>query len=115
LSVGVSTKPSKSGICTLGNTSEHSLDIHLKFLSVAISPDGQTLVSGSIDKTIKVWNLHTGELIRTLKGVHLRFVILVAISPDGHMIMSGSLLDQTLQVWNLHTGELIRTLVGHSS
>jgi hypothetical protein len=34
--------------------------------SVAISPDKQTLVSGSNDKTIKVWNLHTWELIRTL-------------------------------------------------
>ena len=80
--------------------------------SVAISPDGQTLVSGSRDKTIKVWNLHTGKLSRNFAG-HSDTVETVAISADGHIIVSGS-RDKTIKVWNLHTRELIRTLAGHS-
>jgi WD40 repeat protein len=80
------------------------------------APNNQTdilcLVSGSFDKTIKVWNLHTGELKRTLEG-HSHEVYCVAISPDGQTFVSGS-LDKTLKVWNLHTGELKRTLEGHS-
>jgi COMPASS component SWD3 len=80
--------------------------------SVAISASGQTLVSGSRDKTIKVWNLHTGELLRTLQG-HSNLVRTVAISASGQTLVSGS-ADNTIKVWNLHTGELLRTLPGHS-
>ena len=81
--------------------------------TVAISADGQTFVSGSDDATIKVWNLHTGKLIRTLAG-HSYWVNTVAISADEHIIVSGS-RDKTIKVWNLHTGELERTLAGHSN
>lgn len=91
----------------------HSLPGHLRFsvTSVAISPDGQTLVSGSNDNTIKIWNLHTGKLLRTLKySAHINTV---AISPDGQTLASGS-DDKTIEIWNLHTGKLLRTLNGHS-
>ncbi|MCT7966362.1 serine/threonine protein kinase [Laspinema sp. D1] len=81
--------------------------------SVAISPDGQTLVSASNDKTIKIWNLANGNLIRTLAG-HSRLVNSVAISPDGQTLVSGS-ADGTIKIWNLSNGELIRTLAGHSN
>ena len=81
--------------------------------SIAISPDGQTFVSGSWDNTIKIWNLHTRELIGNLTA-HSSQVESVAISPDGQTFVSGS-ADTTIKVWNLHTGEYIRTLVGHSS
>ncbi|MEZ2286042.1 protein kinase [Microcoleus sp.] len=81
--------------------------------SVAISPDGQTLVSGGGDNTIKIWNLATGNLIRTLSG-HSSTVFSVAISPDGQTLVSGS-VDKTIKIWNLATGNLIRTLSGHSS
>ena len=80
--------------------------------SVAISPDGQTLVSGSDDNTIKIWNLATGNLIRTLSG-HSGWVKSVVISPDGQTLVSGS-DDNTIKIWNLATGNLIRTLSGHS-
>jgi len=79
--------------------------------SVAISPDGHTLVSGSGDKMIKVWNLQSGELLRTLSG-HGGVVFSVAISPDGHTLVSGS-GDLTIWVWNLQNGELLRALAGH--
>jgi WD40 repeat protein len=74
--------------------------------SVAISPDGQTFVSGSEDETIKVWHLQTGELLRTLEG-HSIWVWSVAISPDGQTLVSGNLdrtignLDRTIKVWGI--------------
>jgi WD40 repeat protein len=61
----------------------HTLTGHLGLVaSVAISPDGNTLASGNSDKTIKIWHLGTGKLIRTLIG-HSDRVRCVAISPDG--------------------------------
>ena len=66
---------------------------------VAMSPDGQTIVSGSGDNTIKVWNLDTGELLHTLEG-HSDSVNSVAISPNGRTIVSGS-DDETVKVWQV--------------
>ncbi|TAF04316.1 MAG: hypothetical protein EAZ78_09570, partial [Oscillatoriales cyanobacterium] len=76
--------------------------------SLAISPDGQTLVSGSFDKTIKIWQLSTGRELRTLTG-HSSEVNSVAISPDGQTLVSGS-YDSTIKIWQLSTGRELRTL-----
>lgn len=80
--------------------------------SIALNSDHQTLVSGSSDKTIKVWNLNTGQLIRTLSG-HTDTVRSVALSSDGQLLASGS-GDKTIKLWNLQTGKELRTLSGHS-
>jgi WD40 repeat protein len=78
-----------------------------EILSVAISPDGQTLVSGSTDDTIKIWNLNTGKEIRTLLA-HSSDVNAIAISPNGHLMVSAS-DDKTIKLWNLNTGKKLRS------
>jgi WD40 repeat protein len=81
--------------------------------SVSISNDGKTIVSGSWDYTIKVWNRETGELIRTLTG-HNNYVNSVSISNDSKTIVSGS-GDNTIKVWNLETPDAEPlTLTGHN-
>ena len=87
----------------------HSSDVN----SVTFTPDGQMLVTGSDDLTIKLWNLTTKQEIRTFKG-HSSYIYAIAISPDGQTIASGS-ADKTIKLWNLNTGKEIRTLIGHSN
>jgi len=65
--------------------------------SVAISRDGNYAVSGSGDKSIKIWELKTGKVLRTLSG-HEGSVYFVAISPDEEFIASCS-YDGTIRVW----------------
>ncbi|NJM72433.1 MAG: WD40 repeat domain-containing protein [Scytonema sp. RU_4_4] len=85
-----------------------------KVTSVAICPDGKTLVSGCADKTIKVWNLSTGKVIRTLTG-NIGEVSSVTISPDGNFLVVGSCEHprNNVKVWHLATGKLLHTLLGH--
>jgi WD40 repeat protein len=80
--------------------------------SLAIMPDGKTLVTGSGDKTIKIWNLSTGELKNTLIG-HTDAVFSLAMTPDGQTLVSGS-GDKTIKIWNLSTGRIKSTLTGHT-
>lgn len=80
--------------------------------SVALSPDGRTLASGSNDRMIKLWSLPAGKLLHTLPG-HRSDVLSVAISPDGRTLASGS-KDRTIKLWSLPTGKLLHTLSGHS-
>jgi WD40 repeat protein/predicted Ser/Thr protein kinase len=91
-----------------------TIDGHTSFINyLLISPDGQTLASASADKTIKLWNLATGQEIRTLRG-HSSFVNYIVISPDGQILASAS-ADKTIKLWNLATGKEIRTISGHTS
>jgi WD40 repeat protein len=80
--------------------------------ALAISDDGQTLVSGSKDQTIKIWNLATVRLIQTLIG-HSHTVRLVALSPDQQIL--ASLGNSTLKFWNLSLGQLISSYGGHTA
>jgi hypothetical protein len=91
-----------------------SLEGHTHWvLAVAVSPDGRTIVSGSDDRTVKVWEAESGRLLRSLEG-HTGGVNAVAVSPDGRTIVSGS-DDRTVKVWDAHDGRLLRSLEGHTS
>jgi len=57
--------------------------------SFAFSPDGNQIVSGSWDDSLRVWDAKTGELLRELQG-HTNWVASVAFSPTGDQIVSGS-------------------------
>jgi WD40 repeat protein len=82
-------------------------------IGVAVSPDGKWIASGGEDKTVRIWDMETGECQRTLKG-HSGEVNRVAIMPDGRKLLSPS-DDQTIRVWNYPSGKLERVLTGHTS
>ena len=90
----------------------HTLTSKSSVNSVAISPDGKTLASGSDDKSIHLWNIETGQAISTLSG-HSQSVKSVAFNPDGTILATGS-DDQTVKLWNLNNRQEICTLSGHS-
>jgi WD40 repeat protein len=81
--------------------------------SVTFSPDGQRLASGSRDKTVKIWDVTTGQCQATLEG-HDDWVESVAFSPDGQRLASGS-WDRTVKIWDAATGQCQTTLLGHGS
>ena len=74
--------------------------------AVALSPDGSRLYSGSIDNTVIVWDVRSGERLHTLKG-HTEWC-------HGSRLYSGS-GDNTVIVWDARTGERLHTLKGHTN
>ena len=79
--------------------------------SVAFSPDGKTIASGSYDRTVKLWSLD-GKEMQTFKG-HTNQIYSVAFSPDGKTVASGS-SDNTMKLWSLE-GEELQTFKGHTN
>jgi len=85
---------------------EHILSGHTGAVSsVAITPDGRYAVTGSVDRTARIWNMKTGEHVHTLSG-HENAVQAVAISSDGYV----ATYDGIARTWNMVTGQLVNML-----
>ncbi|MGK7918660.1 MAG: protein kinase [Trichodesmium sp.] len=80
--------------------------------TLAIDPQGLILVSGSDDKTIRLWNIKTGQLLHKFLG-HTAEVYGIAISSDSRRIISGG-DDRTILVWNLHKKTIADRFYSHS-
>ena len=76
--------------------------------ALTFSPDGTSLVSGSKDKTIKLWDVQTGGVVKTFHG-HTGYVDSVSVSADCAMIASGS-QDMTIRLWIIQTAECHRII-----
>jgi len=87
----------------------HRLDLN----GLALSRDGGTLMTGSDDHNVYLWNTATGEEIRSIPG-HTGFVYAVAFAPDGRHLASGS-VDKSVRVVDLNTGQLVKLFEGHAS
>jgi WD40 repeat protein len=84
------------------NREQNQLPHESEVYSVAFSPDGQRIVSGSVDKTVRIWDAKTGAPIGKPLTGHENPVTSVAFSPDGQRIVSGS-VDKTVRIWNIST------------
>ncbi len=87
---------------------EHNHDIN----TLGFSPDSTLLASGSGDTTIKIWNVSSGTLVKTLTE-HTDAVNSVKISLNGQILASAS-DDSSIILWNVSSGAVIRTLNGHN-
>ena len=79
--------------------------------ALSFSPDGALLASGSEDYTVRIWQVDTRRVVRSLTG-HLDTVRSVAWSPKSELLASGS-DDGTVRVWQVDSGREVRPLWGH--
>ena len=88
------------------------IQIDESILSVAFSSDGTRIVSGSEDKSVRVWDASTGAELKVLNG-HTDSVLSAAFSSDGTRVVSGS-WDKSVRVWDALTGAELKVLNGHT-
>jgi WD40 repeat protein len=79
--------------------------------SLAFSPKGDVLASGSVERVVKLWDIRTGECLATMEG-HDYPVLSLAFSPDGDRLVSGS-GDTTLIIWDIENQSRIHQMKGH--
>jgi WD40 repeat protein len=93
-------------------TIERTLDAHVDSVhAVRFSPDGTKLATGSKDRSIRLWDLASGEEVGMFAG-HDEAVLALAFSADGERLASGS-ADKMARLWDVATQEPIRQLAGH--
>jgi eukaryotic-like serine/threonine-protein kinase len=80
-------------------------------VSVAFSPDGQRLASGSQDNTVKIWDSATGKKLLSLEGYN---DAVVTFSPDGQRLATGRNWNKTVTIWDSASGKELFSLKGHA-
>jgi WD40 repeat protein len=109
LSFGVKRSFCFKSYCSETLAIQSVFDGHLDFVNACCySRDGETILSGSYDNTMKTWSVATEKLIRTFVG-HTAGVKQCAFTPDGLMVISAS-LDRTVRLWRTSTGIVYRLL-----
>lgn len=101
----------RRGRCSVRTLRGHTDGVMcLQFDETLQHPSFPILITGSYDRTVRVWNIETGLEVRCLRG-HTRAVR--ALQFDEAKLITGS-MDRTIRVWNWRSGECIRTLEGHT-
>src|SRR5205814_325277 len=77
--------------------------------SVSVSADGKRVLTSSGDKTLRLWDAHTGKQLRVFEG-HTSSVRSAALSQDGKRVLSGS-VDHTVRLWDATTGQGLLTMI----
>ena len=77
-------------------------------LSIIFSPDGQYIASGGWGMSVKIWEVNSGQLLKTLTG-HSDSITSLSYSPDGSKIISSANTDPIAKIWDVGTGSLIDT------
>ena len=80
--------------------------------SVSWDMNSERIALGSLDSTVRIWDIKTGELLKTFNG-HTHIVESVSWDTNSERIASGS-LDKTVRIWDIKTGELLKTFNGHT-
>jgi hypothetical protein len=83
-------------------------------MAVAVSPDGRFFVSGSMDRTARVWHLASARPVGAPLEGHEAPVLAVAFTPDGRHVLSGS-ADGKVRLWDLASAQLLRTFEGQGA
>jgi len=79
--------------------------------SIAFSPDDRTLAAALDSRTVQLWDVDSGRVVRTFSGASRTFLYM-AFSPDGRWLATGG-DSRTIDLWNVDTGKVVKTLKGH--
>jgi len=74
---------------------------------VALSPNGRHVLSGQMDKTLRLWDVEKGGEVRRFEG-HTEVIDMAAFSPDGSRAVSASTVDNSVRLWDVESGKELR-------